>query len=127
MWTYGGDQKADENALLERLKMYANIALTQEAPFAVRYDTPYKKRARSAIMLAGLAGTRLLFEVPELVPFVMFFVGFGLLGLGVLALLFFAFRQRPPAKPTAPTGPDGGTPVPTDVVQPPAPENPGTV
>ena len=54
VWTYAGPQSAEENALVERLKMYANVALTQEAPFAVRYDTPYKKRARSAIMLAGL-------------------------------------------------------------------------
>jgi hypothetical protein len=54
IWTYAGPQSAEENALVERLKMYANVALTQEAPFAVRYDTPYKKRARSAIMLAGL-------------------------------------------------------------------------
>lgn len=54
VWTYGDARSAEENALVERLKMLANVALTQEAPFAVRYDTPYKKRAKSAIMVAGL-------------------------------------------------------------------------
>lgn len=49
VWTYGDAQRAEENALVERLKMFANVAIRQSAPFAVRYNTPYKKRPKPAI------------------------------------------------------------------------------
>ncbi|GIW07753.1 MAG: hypothetical protein KatS3mg060_2558 [Dehalococcoidia bacterium] len=62
----------------------------------------------TTVFLMVLAGLRLLFAEPGFIPFVLFFVGFVLLGVGVVALLIVGRRR---ARSTPPDEPSSGPPI----------------